>query len=76
MSALRKQEEPLTTADIASRQRVGKTSGDAVVDETDIDPADRRPPQSAAARSAATGDTVADDTPTILIPTILMTERS
>jgi hypothetical protein len=62
MSALRKQEEPLTTADIASRQRVGRTSGDAVVDETDIDPADRRPPQSAAARSVATGDTVADDT--------------
>jgi hypothetical protein len=62
MSALRKQEEPLTTADIASRQRVGRTSGDAVVDETDIDPADRRPPQSAAARSVATGDTVADGT--------------
>jgi hypothetical protein len=62
MSALRKQEEPLTTADIASRQRVGRTSGDAVVDETDIDPADRRPPQSAAARSVTTGDTIADDT--------------
>jgi hypothetical protein len=64
MSALRKQEEPLTTADIANQQRAGRTRGDAVVDETDIDPADRRPPQSAVARSAATDDTATDDTAT------------
>jgi hypothetical protein len=64
MSALRKQEEPLTTADIANQQHAGRTRGDAVVDETDIDPADRRPPQSAVARSAATDDTATDDTAT------------
>ncbi|MDQ1454232.1 MAG: hypothetical protein QOK38_4098 [Acidobacteriaceae bacterium] len=62
MSALRRQKEPLTTADIANQQRAGRTRGDAVVDETDIDPADRRPPQSAVARSAATDDTATEDT--------------
>jgi hypothetical protein len=61
MSALRKPQEPLTTADIAGEQRVGRTSGDAVVDETDIDPADRRPPQPAAARPVTSRDTVATD---------------
>ena len=61
MSVLRKEEEPLTTADIANQQRAGRTRGDAVIDETDIDPADRRPPQSAAARSVNSRDTVADD---------------
>jgi hypothetical protein len=64
MSALRKPQEPLTTADIAGEQRVGRMPGDAVVDETDdetdIDPADRRPPQSAVARSGTSRDTVAD----------------
>jgi hypothetical protein len=67
MSALRRQKEPLTTADIAKQQRAGRTRGDAVVDETDIDPADRRPPQSAAGRSGAAPPgavdaAVADDT--------------
>jgi hypothetical protein len=62
MSALRRQKEPLPTADIANQQSAGRTRGDAVVDETDIDPADRRPPQSAVARSAATDDTATDDT--------------
>jgi hypothetical protein len=55
MSALRK-EEPLTTADIAN-QRADR--GD-VVDETNIDPADRRPPRSAAGPSSAVTDTTAD----------------
>jgi hypothetical protein len=62
MSALRK-EEPLTTADIANQQRAGR--GD-VVDETNIDPADRRPPRSAATSSSVVNDTAAtgdrDDT--------------
>jgi len=64
MSVLRKpqeSQESLTTADIASGHRVGGMPGDAVVDETDIDPADRRPPQSAAARSVTSRDTVADE---------------
>jgi hypothetical protein len=61
MSVLRKQEGPLTTADIANPQRAGRVPGDAVVDETEIDPADRRPPQSAAARSVTSRDTVADE---------------
>jgi hypothetical protein len=63
MSVLRKPQEPRqeswTAADISSQQRVGGTPGGAVVDETDIDPADRRPPQSAAARSVTSHDTVA-----------------
>ncbi|HEY3989303.1 MAG TPA: hypothetical protein VGM02_08400 [Acidobacteriaceae bacterium] len=50
-------EEPLTTADIANRQRVSRASRDAVVDETDVDPADRRPPQSVAGRNTAVDDT-------------------
>jgi hypothetical protein len=53
MSALRK-EEPLTTADIANHQPAGR--GD-VVDETNIDPADRRPPRSAAGPSSVVNDT-------------------
>jgi hypothetical protein len=61
MSALRKPQEPLTTADIAGQQRVGRMPDDAVVDEMDIDPADRRPPQFAAARSVTSRDTVADE---------------
>jgi hypothetical protein len=61
MSVLRKPQEPLTTADIAREQRVGRMPDDAVVDETDIDPADRHPPQSAAARSVTSRDTVATD---------------
>jgi hypothetical protein len=61
MSVLRKPQEPLTTADIAGQQRVSRMPGDAVVDETDIDPADRRPPQSAAAGSVTSRDTVATD---------------
>ena len=40
---------------------VGGMPGDIVVDEMDIDPADRRPPQSAAARSFTSRDTVAGD---------------
>lgn len=51
MSALRK-EEPLMTADIANQPRAGRTR-DEVVDETNLDPADRRPPRSVAAASAA-----------------------
>ena len=48
MSVLRK-EEPITTADIANRQRHAGTNADnAVIDPTPIDPTDRRPPQSAA----------------------------
>jgi hypothetical protein len=65
MSVLRKPQEPpqesWTAADIAGEQRVGRMPDDAVVDETDIDPADRRPPQSAAARSVTSRDTVATD---------------
>jgi hypothetical protein len=65
MSVLRKPQEPpqesWAAADIASQQRVGGMQGDTVVDETDIDPADRRPPQSAAARSVTSRDTVATD---------------
>jgi hypothetical protein len=65
MSVLRKpQESPQaswTAADIASQQRVGGMPGDTVVDEMDIDPADRRPPQSAAARPVPLRDTVATD---------------
>jgi len=57
MSALRK-EEPLTTADIAN-QRADR--GD-VVDETDIDPADRRPPRSAASPSSAVSSSAVKDT--------------
>jgi hypothetical protein len=57
MSALHK-EKPLTTADIANRQRVDSTRDDAAIherniDETNIDPADRRPPRPAIASSAA-----------------------
>ena len=65
MSVLRKPQEPpqesWTAADSATQQRVGGMPGDAVVDETDIDPADRRPPQSAAARSVTSRDTVATE---------------
>jgi hypothetical protein len=65
MSVLRKPQEPpqesWTAAGSASQQRVGGMPADAVVDETDIDPADRRPPQSAAARSVTSRDTVATD---------------
>jgi hypothetical protein len=63
MSVLRKPQEPpqesWTAADIGSQERVGRMPGDVVVDETDIDPADRRPPQSAAARSMTSRDAVA-----------------
>jgi hypothetical protein len=63
MSVLRKPQEPpqesWTAADIGSQDRVGRMPGDVVVDETDIDPADRRPPQSAAARSMTSRDAVA-----------------
>jgi hypothetical protein len=63
MSELRKPQEPpqesWTAADIGSQERVGRMPGDVVVDETDIDPADRRPPQSAAARSMTSRDAVA-----------------
>jgi hypothetical protein len=58
---LRKPQESWTAADIGSQQRVGGMPADVVVDETDVDPADRRPPQSAAARSATGRDTVATD---------------
>ena len=64
MSVLRKPQEPpqesWTTADIAGQQRVGGMPGDVVVDEMDIDPADRRPPQ-ATARSVTSRDTIAVD---------------
>jgi hypothetical protein len=62
MSVLRK-EEPLTTADIANPQRAGATRSNAVIDEdavidhTDVDPANRRPPRSAAAGNSAAYDT-------------------
>jgi hypothetical protein len=62
MSALRKPQEPWTTADIVGEQRVGRMPDDAVVDETDIDPADRRPPQSAARTVASRDTAVTDDT--------------
>ena len=54
MSALRK-EEPLSTADIAN-PRAARAD---VIDETNIDPADRRPPRSAASPSPAVNDTAA-----------------
>jgi hypothetical protein len=59
MSVLRK-EEPLTTADIANQPRAGTGRGD-VIDETNIDPADRRPPRSAAATSGAPSSTEYED---------------
>lgn len=53
MSVLRK-EEPITTADIANRQRhAGSSADSAVIDEASIDPTGRRPPQSAAAAGTA-----------------------
>lgn len=53
MSVLRKEKPPLTTAGIANPQPAGAMRDDAVIDETNIDPADRRPPRSAAATSGA-----------------------
>jgi hypothetical protein len=67
MSVLRK-EEPLTTADIANPQRAGATrpnavsDQDAVIDQTDVDPAGRRPPRSAAAGNGAAYDAAAGNT--------------
>jgi hypothetical protein len=54
MSVLRK-EEPLSTADIAGRQRATQSQEDAVLDQTEVEPADRRPP-----RSVAPGDTTGE----------------
>jgi hypothetical protein len=55
MSALRK-EEPLSTADIAGRQRATEPRNDAALDE-EVGQDDRRPPRSAAVRNTATRNT-------------------
>jgi hypothetical protein len=52
MSALR-EEEPLTTAEIAGRQGATGQENDAALDQPNIGPDDRRPPRSAAVSHTA-----------------------
>jgi hypothetical protein len=60
MSVLRK-EEPLSTADIAGRQRATEPQEDAVLDQREVEPGERRPPRSV--EPAATAGQAAADYP-------------